>query len=342
PIVSFPNSPWARTFELKKNLALVNQAWCDVATFFLYEDITIRRLPQLFQLLFTLSRPSCRNLGPMIRTLELKCYIPEPVGEEFGQTLRTALAHCTSLSGFSYFSQCRLPLRVFTGNLLLPTSIRQLHLDLMLEEETAEKILRHLQGELSYLRMRIQRIRRVKIQHLVFPCLRTVWFETDRYSIHRELEVLETWTMPSLERFIISNGQHSDDSYHFRTRTVHRPSIIQRGEDQLFAFLSQSGGKLKYFSTMYRGHSEFVQQILDCCPLLERLSLFVRIYDADFESQKIICRICSHKNLRCVDFVLENEGSLELAFVAKDIQSLVEPGLREFFGLPPFLNHWFH
>ncbi|KAF9527353.1 hypothetical protein CPB83DRAFT_895367 [Crepidotus variabilis] len=331
------DSPWALTLELKKNLTLICRSWYDVATSILYEDVTIRRLPQIKCLLRTLESSSGKGLGKLVKSLELKCFIPQgSVAINFRQTLQVLFAHCIALNHFSYFSPCPPPSAVFQIDNPLPNTITELHLDILVDFETIRWVVGHLQKGLRYLRLGVPLDilpSPVDQPTFRFPYLHTLWLETMNHQWGPELRQISAWTFPALQQLIISNSKLTANTYTQRPLIYITGSHLEGGP--ILSCLTKLGRNLKYLSLKHTPSDEgFFQKLLACCPLVERVS-----FNMPYVNYNATCRLGPHPKLQSVDFLLENRD-LDVYFTTANTPSFL--GERKFFGLPSFTAQWLH
>ncbi|KAF9527352.1 hypothetical protein CPB83DRAFT_402294 [Crepidotus variabilis] len=334
-----PDSPWARTLEMKKNLTLVCQGWREVGTCFLYGDITIRRLPQLVSLLHALEGPSGQELGKLIKSLELNCYIPGgSIAVNFGRCLQTLFRLCPSLTRFSYSSQCALPLTIFQYDDPLPASISELSLEKTVDSATIQHILNYVRNNLQYLRIGTPIAEWPSSYESdqpfsTFPSLHTLWIDVCGDRLGPEMNAMATWTLPSLNRLIVSRVYRAESSYAVSDGSTLPVSVAK---DAVIKFLNRYGEAIKDLCLHdFSCDEDFLLQLLHCCPSLERLTVDY-LYSSDDTSPY---HLGPHASLRCVNLLIAKfEG--KACIKVDDISSFL--GYREICGLPSFAYRWLH
>jgi len=198
-----------------KSITLVCRSWYKVGTGFLYRHICIRRFPQLECLRETLYT-SNRNLGVLVKSLDIQCHIPEKLATEFARNLCAIMKLCTFVTTFGYTSPCTLPPSALPTS-CLKSQVTHLRLHHTVQYIDLVSILRDLQDQLLVLHFETPhnhspfRVVPFPKAKLIFPSLRTLSFESDEISLQDLLKA--DWSMPSLQRLTISQFTtlHTDD-----------------------------------------------------------------------------------------------------------------------------------
>ncbi len=86
-LFSGDQSAWFHSLRLMKSIILVCRSWYKVGAIFLYQHICIRRFPQPECLRETLYTSKPRNLGALVKSLDIQYYIPEEFTPKFAETL---------------------------------------------------------------------------------------------------------------------------------------------------------------------------------------------------------------------------------------------------------------
>ena len=268
-----------------KSIVLVCRSWYNTGTVFLYQHICVRRLPQLECLRETLytSTSSPRNLGALVKSLDIQCYIPEEFATEFAENLCAIMKLCPFLSTFGYTSPCTLPPSALPTS-CLKSQVTHLQLHHAVHYTDLVSILGDLQDQLLVLHVEISHEHLAERStssgstlevvpdpktRLIFPSLLALSLSLlDRESTHVLSVLMVDWTMLSLQRFSIS--EHG-----FVPGGLKRPSESQRvrGQEALINFLSIHGRGLLHLRTE-TCIGRRLPQVLEHCPLLERLVMY--------------------------------------------------------------------
>lgn len=318
-LYSGDQSPWSQSLRLMKSITLVCRSWYHVGVQFLYENICIRRFPQLQHLHETLAAletsSSLKNLAILVKSLDIQCHIPQLFASEFDSTLRAIMKLCPSISTFGYTSPCYIPPPGLQLTCLKP-HVTHLRLQNTMHYVELVSILRDLQHQLLVLHVKIchrqyQQYREFYSEdpnspfchepaEVALPSLHTLSVTTtDKLQNLNVLDVLqEHWAMPALERFtiyinfFIYNSRAPNDSDVVNERDLRR-SIVD--------FLSTHGRALRL---LHIGIPYFwipathFKKVLGHCPLLERLVM----HPATFRRVHWECDEYFHANLRWLDF----------------------------------------
>ncbi|KDR85836.1 hypothetical protein GALMADRAFT_132480 [Galerina marginata CBS 339.88] len=206
-----PNSLWCQVQEQKHALLNVCRAWYRIGLPFLYANVSIRRIPQLLNLLRTLSNSSPNlNLKEIIRTVEILCPIPVSYGHRFEQQLQVLFAICPRISSCSFVSQVSplgLPPSVLFCALVL--NVTHLKLNEGVELDTLRNILQLVSPyivSLSLYSPSAVRDKSITIPDINFNYLEdlSLWAGGDGSAfIHK-------WNMPCLRRLTF-DGNFGDE-----------------------------------------------------------------------------------------------------------------------------------
>jgi len=330
-------SPWSHSLRLMKSIVLVCRSWNKVGAAFLYQHIYIRRLFQLECLRETLSisNLSPRNLGALVKSLYIQCYIPEEFAPEFAEILCAVVKLCPFLSTFGYTSPCALPLSVFPTS-CLKSKVTRLQLHDTVHYVDLVSILRDLQDQLLVLHVSIS------YKHLderlvsstgstlpvvpdpkttlIFPSLLTLSISPpDGESAKPHvLSVLKAdWSMPSLEGLAIS---------------------LRVDSEVILDFLSTHGRRLLYLRVVTFAYH--FSRALEQCPLLERLV----VPPATFNYRQSPKNQVLHTKLRFLDVAYSFRPDEESPFDNKIwISKKVVPSLqlvRHLCNIPSYISTW--
>ena len=201
-----PNSPWSKALRLKKSIISVSRAWYDAGVSFLYEDICIRRIAQIFDLLQTLKLSA--KLGSLVRSFEIQCYLPLNITAEFNLCLNFLLNRFPRLSTFTFSSPCGLPSSV----LVLPPSTNITHLRLSaarLEYSAVIGVLNHVKSSMRSLQLslgddQLEVTDEIARQDVTLPALETLALATSTMILQLGY-ITAHWKMPSLRRLTFSS-----------------------------------------------------------------------------------------------------------------------------------------
>ena len=331
-----PKSMWCKTIRTKKAIIGVCRPWYLAGISFLYEDISIRRLPQLFYLLRTLT--NCVSFRDLVRTLDVHCFIPIALHQDFHVGLQALLQVCPRLSSLGFFSRRGIPIP--TLHILPPNSITHLHLNLTMDYEALIDVLSDVQLTLLHLQLyflhMVPELSASGSQSLSLPVLETLILTITEHLIPHLAILQETWSMPSLHRFTLANLISCNWS-------------DMEANVALLAFLSKHGRLLAFLhltpdTTLKFKRHEF-RLMLQHCPQLEHLIISEEI----FKIPKNDGEDCSvaHSKLRWLDVwepwqtavngVNRHQYPLDL------LKKMLFPnlaGVRRLASLPPTLYNW--
>jgi len=268
---------------VKRTIVAVCKLWRDVGLELLYDEVVIRRVDSLPALLRTIVAPST-DIGEFIKKIAISCVVP--FGDDltaFEQCVKCIVTHCPSLTQLIihpsfpisihaelYEVQLR-PLRVSDDILNITHldwgySLLLSNLISLLPQCPNLKSLRfHLR---SYDRIDQPDVENALSNLVVLPNLRELYFvrsdgswgELNRSDTYVDSRLAAQWSMPRLERFTYGN-----------TRSLGFANIV--------GFCQIHGGSLRY---LHLGPdwrewilNDTVQQVIDECPLLEHLVLWM-------------------------------------------------------------------
>jgi len=314
-----------------KSITLVCRSWYKVGTGFLYQHICIRRFPQLKCLRDTLyTSHSSRNLGVLVKSLDIQCHIPEKLATEFARNLCAIMKLCPFVTTFGYTSPCTLPPSALPTS-CLKSQVTHLQLHHTVRYIDLVSILRDLQDQLLVLDVGISSTTHSgeplnsfgtpspdPKTRLIFPSLLTLSFSSEPHV----LDILKAdWSMPSLQRFTFSVNHHSQDA--------------------IIDFLSTHGRRLLYLRMGIWFHDGLpFSKVLELCPLLEHLVMhpatFKRIYG--IPKNEVL-----HPKLRFLDLTYPFSQRFEYADSKLWISEKVLPSLelvRHLCNIPSYLNAW--
>jgi len=250
-----PNSLWCRVLQQKLSLLNVCWAWYRIGISFLYEDVAIRRIYQLGNLLRTLESSDSSYLKDMIKTLDVHCFIPRSFYGVFKMQLNQLFKICPRLTSFSHTSPCHPPSLAALPS--LPQTLTHLELGEGIDLPILQEVLKSLSTNLVSLSIYITDLH--DSNSYSFPRLESL-------SINRN-QLFSSWELPSLRSLTL--------------RMNFWPQSFSW--DDLRPFLEKNGAQLKFFhihpETECGCMSEFtieIENILKSCPSLERFVLHPR------------------------------------------------------------------
>ncbi|KAJ7141687.1 hypothetical protein C8R43DRAFT_586760 [Mycena crocata] len=91
-----PNSAWCQAMVTKRALTSVCNSWYLAGVHFLYRHISLRRVTDVKALLRTLSAKP--ELGPLVRTIEFICYVPDDYRHDIDPDMTRILELCPSVT----------------------------------------------------------------------------------------------------------------------------------------------------------------------------------------------------------------------------------------------------
>ena len=330
-------SPWCHSLRLMKSIVLVCRSWYNVGSAFLYQHICIRGFPQLECLRKTLhtSNSSPRNLGALVKSLDIQCYIPESFAPQFAENLCAIMKLCPFISTFGYTSPCTLPPSALPTS-CLKSQVTHLQLRHTVHYIDLVSILHDLQDQLLVLHVEIshkeiaQRLISPESKtRLIFPSLLALSFSPfDWKSTHALYALKADWSMPSLQRLTMVSGYPPPGS-----------DSIARYQAAIIDFLSTHGRRLLYLRIEICFGPRFLK-VLEHCPLLERLVM----HPATFERMNWIPdNQVLHTKLRFLDLTYSFNARLSYVDSKLWISKEVLPSLqlvRHFCDIPSYLSTW--
>jgi len=280
-VINAPESTWSEEYEVKRTIVAVCKLWRDVGLGLLYDEVVIRRVDSLPALLRTIVSPNT-DIGELIKKIAISCVVPFGDGiMAFEQCVKCIVAHCPSLSRLTIDPSFH-PIPIDTGPhevQLRPLRVSDdilniTHLDwgycLLLSDlisllpQCPNLISLHFHLR-PYNRLDQPDVENALSNLVVLPNLRELHFVRsnsprglDTYVVDSRLAA--QWSMPRLEQFTYGN-----------TRSLVFGNIV--------GFCQIHGGSLRY---LHLGPdwrewiiNDTVQNIIDECPLLEHLVLWM-------------------------------------------------------------------
>jgi hypothetical protein len=253
-----PNSLWCRVLQQKLSLLSVCQAWYRIGIPFLYEDVSIRRIYQLGNLLHTLGSSDSSYLKDLIKTLNMHCFVPHLFHGVFKMQLTQLFEICPRLTSFSHTSPPSL-----AALPSLPPTLTHLELGEEINPSVLQEVLESLSPNLISLSIYITDLH--DSNSYSFPRLESLSFVIgiSRWELRSEVR----WELPRLRYLTV--------------RMLFWP--VTFSWNHLGPFLKKNGAQLKSFhihpETDCRCMSEFIVEIegiLELCPSLERFVLHPR------------------------------------------------------------------
>ena len=326
-----PNSPWSKALRLKKSIISVSRAWYGAGVSFLYEDICIRRIAQIFDLFQTLKLSV--KLGSLVKSFEIYCYIPLNITAEFNLCLNFLLGHFPRLSTFTFSSPCGLPSSV----LVLPPSTNITHLRLSaarLEYAVVIGVLEHvkitmrsLQLSLGYHQLEVTD--EISKQDVDLLALETLVLSAPRIQL---FHIINHWKMPSLRRLTFSCWSS------------------QTGPHPLLRLLEDHGRHLTFLhipSSDLTLNARQLSSVAGHCPRLEHLIIYPEIIPlASWKDDSLV-----HSNVRWL--FLQGWSNSSLEFFTGKAPRISSPrpgfpkqkfpalqGVRRILDLPRALIEW--
>ena len=297
-----------------KSIILVCRSWYNVGTGFLYQHICIRRFPQLECLHEPLYASSARNLGALVKSLDIRCYIPEKLAPEFAKNLCAIMKLC-------------------------PFLVTHLHLHHSVQYIDLVSILRDLQDQLLGLHFEISPtlhdgglfffvppFQVVPDLKLIFPSLLRLSFADWGSSAPRALNVLMAyWSMPSLQR--LTKSDHS--------------TLDKRYQEAIIDFLSTHGRRLRHLHMgIWSPFGHPFSKALEQCPLLEHLVMHPATFERAYWTPE---NEVLHSKLRFLDLTYSfserpTYPDSEL-WISKEVLPSLEL-VRHLCNIPSYLNAW--
>ncbi|KAJ7153113.1 hypothetical protein C8R43DRAFT_1126953 [Mycena crocata] len=277
-----PNSAWCNAMVMKRSLACVSRQWYRIAIHLLYQDIVIRRMPQLTDIYDTLD--SNPDLGGHIRSIRLTCFVPPHWAGAISPTLAHIFSHCPRLTAIHDLPPMVLPSRATLPP--LPPTITCLllnrHDDLGAVCDTISLYCHQLQ-ELS---IPARDTGAFDLVNRTFPNLHTLTLvlgcQTEEIPYSRNLQSFGTrWHMPGLKSLTFSHPVRLDAT-----------CILGLDYEHI---LSRHGRRLTYlaFPAHFPEHAVVADfaPLLARCPVLEHVVLPDRFHitpGATYESIRFL------------------------------------------------------
>ncbi|CAA7262247.1 unnamed protein product [Cyclocybe aegerita] len=284
-----PDAPWSVALRLKKNIVTVCKSWYSAGLPFLYEDVCIRRLSQ-FENLFLAFRNTRMQIGSLVKTVNILCYIPTAISTTFATYLGTIFSLCPRLHSFAYSSPT--PIDEHAVNQILLKSITHLDLSRLPSQYSLIRLLAGVSATLRSLNLQIP-------------------------STPQELAVQTKVVLPSLSSLFLVQSPIPDEGAGLRFLTQHLdlPSLSRctldfsyqlfghqgRAAEAVVEFLIQRGGNLIFLNIAY-SYSNLSYHLLPLhlyCPLLEHFVMPVSVvaYNTNWIDA------FKHPTLRHIDFM---------------------------------------
>ena len=326
-----PNSPWSKALRLKKSIISVSRAWYDAGVSFLYEDICIHRIAQIFDLFQTLKLSA--KLGSLVKSFEIYCYIPLNITAEFNLCLNFLLGHFPRLSTFTFSSPCGLP----SSALVLPPSTNITHLRLSaarLEYAVVIGVMEHVKLTMRSLKLSLSHDQlgvsdEIAKQDVDLLALETLVLSTPYPQLGH---VIKHWKMPSLRRLTFSCwGSQTKPPPLLRLLEAH-------GRHLTFLHISRSNFTL---------NARQLSSVADHCPHLEHLIIYPEIISlASWKDDSLV-----HSNVRWLFLQGRSHSSLKFFMGKAPLISSPRPGfpkqkfpalqgVRRILDLPRALIEW--
>ncbi|KAF9528377.1 hypothetical protein CPB83DRAFT_791714 [Crepidotus variabilis] len=204
--IAGPNSAWCKNVRTQKSILLVCKMWYSSGIRFLYEDVYLRRMPQLFSFMNTLApTSSTMELRNIVKTFNISGHVEAEDTHIFQQKIIQVLGLCPNLMRFGFSSTFdNLPISSAFHH--LRPSITQLCLDspTQIDYPMLSSILRHLGPRLTFLLICPHRIVGNEINAgsaVSLPDLETLICHIDKDELSRQLLVMTaSWSMPKLQK----------------------------------------------------------------------------------------------------------------------------------------------
>ena len=258
-----PNSLWCRVLQQKLSLLSVCRAWYRIGVPLLYEDISIRRIYQLGNLLRTLESSDSSYLKDLIKTLNMHCFVPRVFHGVFKKQLAQLFKICPRLTSFSHTSPCYPPTLAPLPS--LPPTLTHLELGEEVNPSILQEVLELESLSTNLVSLSIYITDLPDSNSYSFPRLESLSFVIGiaRWELRWEL----CWELPRL-RYLTLRMRFWPETFSW---------------NHLGPFLKKNGAQLKFFhihpETDCRCMSEFIVEIegiLELCPSLERFVLHPR------------------------------------------------------------------
>ncbi|CAA7262237.1 unnamed protein product [Cyclocybe aegerita] len=255
-----PDSSWSVALRLKKSIIAVCRTWNSIGLPFLYADVDIRRVHQLASLLETIrKRPG--ELGRLVKTLNVSCYVPQVLAGTFTRYLEALFPLLPRISTFAYTSPTALPAEASIPT--LPRSITQLNLMGITSWNSAVGHLMVAGGTLTSLRLRLPLALPSSAQEgvLVLPFLTSIYLEDDDGAGDLR-KLTRVFCLPNLS-----------------SCTLYSTCRLREGESakSFIDFLARHGANIRFLNLRLQNirsnrlPDTFLPSLQHLCPRLERL-----------------------------------------------------------------------
>lgn len=294
PTYPNPTSPWIEDLKMRKALTQVCKRWRQIALQFLYQDVTLNRVGQVFAFAWTV-QSSSSIIAPLVRSISFICpHIPNHLRALVSNSATKILKYCHQVTALRF------------GPEFLNHYLQKATFDLSVDDELFIAALRDVAPKITVLRSEQQPIlsppstgsftqplRFVStfpsLQSLALPLSGKQWgwkssalyldnleeftlWLTEK-NVESNIAVISGWTMPRLRRVDI--------------RTTFPPLGRQSYSDALDAFFHCFGTNVKElnfgFSFLvpkppddvhgdYLQMAAMIEQLVASCPSLEYLS----------------------------------------------------------------------
>ncbi|KAF7307940.1 F-box domain-containing protein [Mycena kentingensis (nom. inval.)] len=197
-----PNSAWVLSRRMILSFGLVCRRWTPVAERFLYRDITIRRVEQLFCLRDTIAaRPT---LTKYVRSFSMQAYVPKELASETKGALSAIWPYCTNLKTISDIAPFQYAHRYTPP--AFPSNITDLTIG---EFETPEFVARLLKAHCAQLRSLSMAVEDSALhdEELNFPHLHTLHVLVGDVTPDQVQTFARKWRMPNLINLRLSATQ---------------------------------------------------------------------------------------------------------------------------------------
>ncbi|KAH7912574.1 hypothetical protein BJ138DRAFT_1125100 [Hygrophoropsis aurantiaca] len=285
-----PRSLWCHALRTKKDLISVCKTWYNVGIHLLYQQIVLRRFPQIYSLLQCLALNS--DLGPMIKDITVSCFVLSDDSPLIKSELNRLLNYCPLVSHFTLAFESPTRSELYSPSDFLAAATHMLsnitHLEFGPKVIFSDVVpyLTHCKSLISLtFDMHGQTSGDMATEVVDLPMLETLQISWDSKHLNEAavLGDIAFWSMPRLHRF-----------------TIHQTEFwMDMAELYYFPFLKKYGPALSTLCVavsraVFSGvipRTSFVQSLLDFCPNLEHLAIF----------SPVLAEKMSHKTLKWID-----------------------------------------
>ncbi|KAH7915234.1 hypothetical protein BJ138DRAFT_1122894 [Hygrophoropsis aurantiaca] len=300
-----PRSPWSLALCTKKILISVCKTWYNVGIHLLYQQIVLRRFPQIHSLLQSLDLNS--ELGPMIMDITVSCFVSSDYSPVIKSELSRLLKYCPLVSHFTFAIEPPTPLELYPPSEFLATATHMLsnitHIEFGPNVAFSDVVphLTHCKSLISLtFDMHGQTCGNMATEAVDLPMLETLqisWHSQKRPEVD-VLIVVASWSMPRLHRFTA----HQTEFFVDITELYYSPFWKKYGPalSTLCVVVSRFVLWGPILGTPFNQSlldfcpipgTSFVQSLLKLCPNLEHLAI----------SSPMLAEILSHKTLKWID-----------------------------------------